>query len=300
MEYHVPVLLNESINGLSIKPGGTYIDLTYGGGGHSKNILDKIGNEGTLISFDNDFDALNNNSVRNENFFLIKSNFKFFDFHIKDIGIEKVDGILADLGVSSYQIDNKQRGFSYIGDNNLDMRMSSDNELTAEIVLNSYDQDKLQKILYDYGDISNSKLIAKHIIEYRKKKYIKKNSDLFDSLKNIFSKNLSYKFLSKFFQAIRIEVNDEINSLKEMLIKSVNYLNSSGRLVIISYHSIEDRLVKNFINKSSFESDFNKNLYGQKIEFFKSLTKKPIIPSNEEKKINPRSRSAKLRIGEKI
>ena len=230
----------------------------------------------------------------------IKSNFKFFDFHIKERGIEKVDGILADLGVSSYQIDNKKRGFSYIGDNNLDMRMSSDNELTAEIVLNSYDQDKLQKVLYDYGDISNSKLIAKHIIEYRKKKSIKKNSDLFDSLKNIFSKNLSYKFLSKFFQAIRIEVNDEINSLKEMLIKSVNYLNISGRLVIISYHSIEDRLVKNFINKSSFESDFNKNLYGQKIEFFKSLTKKPIIPSNEEKKINPRSRSAKLRIGEKI
>lgn len=300
MEYHVPVLLDESINGLSIKPGGTYIDLTFGGGGHSKNILDRIGNEGTLISFDNDFDALNNNLIRNENFFLIKSNFKFFDFHIKERGIEKVDGILADLGVSSYQIDNKKRGFSYIGDNNLDMRMSSDNELTAEIVLNSYDQDKLQKVLYDYGDISNSKLIAKHIIEYRKKKSIKKNSDLFDSLKNIFSKNLSYKFLSKFFQAIRIEVNDEINSLKEMLIKSVNYLNISGRLVIISYHSIEDRLVKNFINKSSFESDFNKNLYGQKIEFFKSLTKKPIIPSNEEKKINPRSRSAKLRIGEKI
>ena len=300
MKYHVPVLLNESVNGLSIKPSGTYVDLTFGGGGHSKLILDKLNLTGKLFSFDTDNSAINENKIKKENFFLIQSNFKFFDLHIKEKGINKVDGILADLGVSSHQIDNKERGFSYIGNNRLDMRMSTKNDLSAEEVLNNYDQDSLQNILFEYGDIKNSKIIAREIISYRNKKRIRNNEDLLKAIQNISEKKLSYKFLSKLYQAIRIEVNDEINSLREMLEKSVDFLNRSGRLVIISYHSIEDRLVKNFINKSSFNSDYNKDLYGQKIEFFKSINKKPIIPTDEEIDLNSRSRSAKLRIGERL
>ena len=260
MKYHVPVLLNESVNGLSIKPSGTYVDLTFGGGGHSKLILEKLNLNGKLFSFDTDDDAIKENKIKNDNFHLIKSNFKFFDLHIKERGINKVDGILADLGVSSHQIDNKERGFSYMGNNKLDMRMSVKNDLSAEELLNNYDQNSLQNILFEYGDIKNSKIIAKEIISYREKKRIRNNEDLFEAIQSISEKKLSYKFLSKLYQAIRIEVNDEINSLKEMLEKSVEFLNSSGRLVIISYHSVEDRLVKNFINKSSFNSDFNKVL----------------------------------------
>ena len=300
MKYHVPVLLNESVNGLSIKPSGTYVDLTFGGGGHSKLILEKLNLNGKLFSFDTDDDAIKENKIKNDNFHLIKSNFKFFDLHIKERGINKVDGILADLGVSSHQIDNKERGFSYMGNNKLDMRMSIKNDLSAEELLNNYDQNSLQNILFEYGDIKNSKIIAQEIISYREKKRIRNNEDLFEAIQSISEKKLSYKFLSKLYQAIRIEVNDEINSLKEMLEKSVEFLNSSGRLVIISYHSVEDRLVKNFINKSSFNSDFNKDLYGRKIEYFKRINKKPIVPTDEEIALNTRSRSAKLRIGEKL
>ncbi len=187
-----------------------------------------------------------------------------------------------------------------MGDHKLDMRMSAQNEISAEQILNNYDEESLQNILYKYGDIKNSKIIAKEIVSYRNKKKIISNYDLIDAIRNISEKKLSYKFLSKLYQAIRIEVNDEINSLKEILKKSVEFLNSSGRLVVISYHSIEDRLVKNFINKSSFDSDFKKDLYGKKIEFFKRINKKPIVPSEEEKKNNSRSRSAKLRIGERL
>tara|TARA_B100000963_G_scaffold86048_1_gene73686 strand:- start:7046 stop:7948 length:903 start_codon:yes stop_codon:yes gene_type:complete len=300
MKYHVPVLLNESVNGLSIKPEGTYVDLTFGGGGHSNLILDKLNVKGKLFSFDKDDSAIKENNFKNINFQLIKSDFKFFDLHIRDRGIEKVDGILADLGVSSHQIDNKKRGFSYLGNGVLDMRMSTDSELSAEEVLNNYDQDRLQNIFFNYGDIKNSKIIAQEIISYRNKKRIKDNEDLLMAIKGVSEKKLSYKFLSKLYQAIRIEVNDEISSLREMLKKSVNFLKKSGRLVIISYHSIEDRLVKNFINKSSFNSDFKKDLYGKKIEFFKKINKKPIVPSREEIAFNSRSRSAKLRIGERI
>ena len=212
MKYHVPVLLNESVNGLSIKPEGTYIDLTFGGGGHSKLILEKLNLNGKLFSFDTDDTAIKENSLVNNNFHLIKSNFKFFDLHIKERGVSKVDGILADLGVSSHQIDNKKRGFSYMGDHKLDMRMSAQNEISAEQILNNYDEESLQNILYKYGDIKNSKIIAKEIVTYRNKKKIISNYDLLDAIRNISEKKLSYKFLSKLYQAIRIEVNDEINS----------------------------------------------------------------------------------------
>jgi len=299
MRYHVPVLLNESIKGLSIKPNGTYLDLTFGGGGHSRSILKKL-IKGSLISFDSDLDAININNISNSNIEVIHSNFKFFDLHIQDRGIKSVDGIFADLGVSSYQIDSYNRGFTYKGKTELDMRMNKENDLCAKRVLNEYSLEQLDNILHQYGEISNSKKIAEKIINHRQKKLIKYNSDFVNLLNTIFQKKIGYKLLSKFFQAIRIEVNDELNTLKEMLIKTVDSLNIGGRLVIISYHSLEDRLVKNFINKSNFSSDFKKNLFGVKQQFFKKINKKPIIPQDNEIKNNPRSRSAKLRIGEKL
>ena len=299
MRYHVPVLLNESIKGLSIKPNGTYLDLTFGGGGHSRSILKKL-IKGSLISFDSDLDAININNISNSNIEVIHSNFKFFDLHIQDRGINSVDGIFADLGVSSYQIDSYNRGFTYKGKTELDMRMNKENDLCAKRVLNEYSLEQLDNVLHQYGEISNSKKIAEKIINHRQKKLIKYNSDFVNLLNTIFQKKIGYKLLSKFFQAIRIEVNDELNTLKEMLIKTVDSLNIGGRLVIISYHSLEDRLVKNFINKSNFSSDFKKNLYGVKQQFFKKINKKPIIPQDDEIKKNPRSRSAKLRIGEKL
>ena len=299
MRYHVPVLLNESIKGLSIKPNGTYLDLTFGGGGHSRSILKKL-IKGSLISFDSDLDAININDIPNSNHEVIHSNFKFFDLHIQERGINSVDGIFADLGVSSYQIDSDNRGFTYKGKTELDMRMNKENDLCAKIVLNEYSLEQLDDILHQYGEISNSKKIAEKIINYRQKKMIKYNLDFVNLLNTIFQKKIGYKLLSKFFQAIRIEVNDELNTLKQMLIKTVDSLNKGGRLVIISYHSLEDRLVKNFINKSNFSSDFKKNLFGVKQQFFKKINKKPIIPQDNEIKNNPRSRSAKLRIGEKL
>ena len=300
MKYHVPVLLNESISGLSIKPEGTYLDLTYGGGGHSKEILEKLGTKGKLISFDRDESALSNSKNNNMNLELIKSNFKFFDNHIKERGIDKVDGILADLGVSSHQIDELERGFTYKGDTKLDMRMNISDSLDAVEIINTYDQEKLENIFFNYGNILNPRNIVREIIRQRQKKRILNNKDLVIILNQIFKKEIGYKLLSKFFQAIRIEVNDEINALKIMLKKSAEYLNKKGRLVVISYHSLEDKIVKNFINKSSFSSDYKKDMYGRKEEFFFRVTKKPIVPSREEVKINPRSRSAKLRIGERL
>lgn len=300
MKYHVPVLLNESINGLSIKPEGTYVDLTFGGGGHSKLILEKLNDKGRLISFDIDSDAIRLNRIVRKNFEIIESNFKFFDLHIEERGIKKVDGIFADLGISSYQIDNLKRGFSYKGKTELDMRMNKRNNLCAKKIVNEYDKEKLENIFFEYGEISNNKKIVKKIIEYRKDKKIKYNSDFVNLLNEIFNKEISFKLLSRIFQAIRIEVNDEINVLREMLTKSKDYLNSKGRLVVISYHSLEDRLVKNFINKSNFSSDYKKNLFGVKKEFYKRINKKPIVPTSDEIKNNPRSRSAKLRIGERL
>ena len=254
----------------------------------------------SLISFDSDLDAININNISNSNIEVIHSNFKFFDLHIQDRGINSVDGIFADLGVSSYQIDSYNRGFTYKGKTELDMRMNKENDLCAKRVLNEYSLEQLDNILHQYGEISNSKKIAEKIINHREKKLIKYNSDFVNLLNTIFQKKIGYKLLSKFFQAIRIEVNDELNTLKEMLIKTVDSLNIGGRLVIISYHSLEDRLVKNFINKSNFSSDFKKNLFGVKQQFFKKINKKPIIPQEDEIKNNPRSRSAKLRIGEKL
>ena len=222
MKYHVPVLLKESIEGLSIKPKGTYLDLTFGGGGHSAKILEKLSDGGKLLSFDTDEDAFLRNKINNKKIELVKSNFKFFDNHIKQRGIQKVDGILADLGVSSYQIDKKQRGFTYQGKTKMDMRMNTKDSIDAIEIINTYDQEKLEDIFFKYGDIQKPKKIVKEIIKERQKKKIVDNTDFVEVLNNIFKTNISFKLLSKFFQAIRIEVNDEINSLKIMLKKSAN------------------------------------------------------------------------------
>ena len=301
MDYHIPVMLKESINGLNIKPNGIYVDLTFGGGGHSKFILNKLSSNGSLFAFDVDKDVIKNvKKIQNKSFHFIKSNFRFFRNHLKINGLSKVDGILADLGISSHQINSNQRGFSFKGDKKIDMRMNNDLEFSAVDLLNTYKKDQLINVFSKYGEIRNSIQLSNSIIINRKKKKIEKNIDLIDTIKPFAKKNREEKYYAKVFQAIRIEINDEINSLKDLLLQSKITLNKKGRLVIISYHSLEDRLIKNFINKGNFIGEAEKDFYGNQIKIFKSISKKPITPSNKEIIKNPRSRSAKLRIGEII
>ena len=301
MDYHIPVMLKESINGLNIKPDGIYVDLTFGGGGHSKFILQKLSSNGSLFAFDVDKDVIKNvEKIKNKSFHFIKSNFRFFRNHLKENGLNKVDGILADLGISSHQINSNQRGFTFKGDEKLDMRMNNDLEFNAIDLLNTYNKDQLINIFSIYGEIKNSKQLANSIVRLRRKKKIEKTIDLIGIINPFSKKNREEKYYAKVFQAIRIEINDEINSLKDLLLQSKISLNKKGRLVVISYHSLEDRLVKNFINKGNFIGEVEKDFYGNQIRVFKSISKKPIIPSKKEIIKNPRSRSAKLRIGEII
>ena len=301
MDYHIPVMLKESINGLNIKPDGIYVDLTFGGGGHSKFILQKLSSNGSLFAFDVDKDVIKNvEKIKNKSFHFIKSNFRFFRNHLKENGLRKVDGILADLGISSHQINSNQRGFTFKGDEKLDMRMNNDLEFNAIDLLNTYNKDQLINIFSIYGEIKNSKQLANSIVRLRRKKKIEKTIDLIGIINPFSKKNREEKYYAKVFQAIRIEINDEINSLKDLLLQSKTSLNKKGRLVVISYHSLEDRLVKNFINKGNFIGEVEKDFYGNQIRVFKSISKKPIIPSKKEIIKNPRSRSAKLRIGEII
>ncbi len=301
MNYHIPVMLKESINGLNIKPDGIYLDLTFGGGGHSKFILQKLSSNGSLFAFDVDKDVIKNvKKIKNKSFHFIKSNFRFFRNHLKINGLSKVDGILADLGISSHQINSNQRGFSFQGDEKLDMRMNNDLAFNAVDLLNTYNKDQLINVFSKYGEIKNSIQLANSIIRIRRNKKIEKTIDLIGIINPFSKKNREQKYYAKVFQAIRIEINDEINSLKDLLLQSKISLNKKGRLVVISYHSLEDRLVKNFINKGSFIDEVEKDFYGNQIRIFKSISKKPITPSKKEIIKNPRSRSAKLRIGEII
>ena len=301
MDYHIPVMLKESINGLNIRPDGIYVDLTFGGGGHSKFILKKLSSNGSLFSFDVDKDVIKNvNDIKNKSFHFIKANFRFFRNHLKISGVSKVDGILADLGISSHQINSNIRGFSFKGDEKLDMRMDNDLEFNAVDLLNTYNKDELINIFSKYGEIRNSIQLSNSIIRNRKKKKIEKTIDLIKIINPFVKKLREEKYYAKVFQAIRIEINDEINSLKDFLLQSKISLNKKGRLVVISYHSLEDRLIKNFINKGNFIGEVEKDFYGNQIRIFKSICKKPITPSKNEIIKNPRSRSAKLRIGEII
>lgn len=292
--YHKPVLLNEAIEALDIKPDGIYVDVTFGGGGHSRAIIQKL-KTGRLIAFDQDSDS-KSNAIIDDKFTLIPQNFRHLKRFLKLHKATQVDGILADLGVSSHQIDTASRGFSTRFDALLDMRMDSTTGLSADHIINTYSADRLQNIFSQYGEISNSKTLAQAIVEARMSNPIRTTSQLID-LASPFVRGLRHKYLAKLFQAIRIEVNQEVESLKEMLEQSVEMLKCGGHLVVIAYHSLEDRLVKNFIKRGSFSGEIVKDFYGNQMQPLRSLSSKPVIPSGDEIKDNPRARSAKMRIG---
>ena len=296
--YHNPVLLDESVKGLKIIPDGTYIDVTYGGGGHSKVILQKLGPKGRLIAFDQDRDA-HKNKIDDNRLKLIESNFKYLNNHLNYLQISQVDGLLADFGISSYQIDTKIRGFSIRFDSKLDMRMDQSQKMDAQFIINKYDREKLENIFQNYGELRNYRRIVDLIVSERKNNKINTSGDLKRILEPLSISSEKNKFLAKVFQAIRIEVNDEINIIKSLLVQSSRILKKGGRLVCISYHSLEDRLVKRFIQNGTFESDAISDIYGNKDLIFKKIGKL-ISPDKEEVGSNNRSRSAKLRVAEKI
>ena len=298
MIYHKPVLLNESIEGLKIKPNGIYVDVTFGGGGHSKEIVKRL-KQGFLYAFDQDADAIQNKII-NKNFKLIRGNFRFIKNFLRLEGVEKIDGLIADLGISSFQIDVAERGFAHRLESKIDMRMNKDADLDAVKILNTYSENEIARVLYQYGDLNNAKKIAQKIIKARSDKKISSTKQLKKILQNFYPKKIENKFLSKFFQAIRIEVNDEINALKDLLNDVTDLLNIKGRLVIISYHSLEDKLVKNLITKGNVEGKSESDFFGNKRLVFSPVNKKVIAPDGLESIENSRARSAKLRIAEKI
>jgi 16S rRNA (cytosine1402-N4)-methyltransferase len=296
--YHRPVLLNESIKGLNITDGGIYVDATYGGGGHTNAILEKL-KKGAVIAFDQDKDALANGNS-DSRLTILHSNFRYMAAELNARGIEKVDGILADLGISSHQIDTPERGFSTRFDAPLDMRMNSDAALTAAYIINTYTAGKLQKMFSEYGEITNAANLSRVIEKARAVKHIQTTGELIEAIKSFTPPQTSHRYLAQVFQALRIELNEEVEALKDMLRQSETLLNKGGRLVVISYHSLEDRLVKNFIRSGNFEGIPQKNMYGHDLRPFEPVTKKPAVPGEEETASNSRSRSAKMRIAEKI
>ena len=296
--YHNPVLLRESIIGLNINPKGIYVDATFGGGGHSTEILNNLNSSGRLIAFDQDQDAIEN-KILDKRVSLVKSNFKYLNNYLNYFQINKIDGLLADFGISSYQIDNEKRGFSTRFDSELDMRMNNSQKTDAKAVINDYKKDQLEYIFRNFGELKNYKRVTEKIISERTKKYIDTTNDLKTILKSLTNSKEENKFFAKVFQAIRIEVNDELEVIKTLLDKSLKYLKKGGRLVCISYHSLEDRLVKKFIQNGGFTNEISTDLYGNKDLKLKKIGKM-ITPSEKEIIKNNRSRSAKLRIAERI
>lgn len=297
MEYHNPVLLKETVDGLNIKPDGVYVDVTFGGGGHSKEILSRLGPNGKLFGFDQDEDALVN-ALPDERFTLIGENFRYIKRFLRFYGVKQVDGILADLGVSSHQFDVPERGFSTRFDADLDMRMSQKNELNAFKVINEYDDANLRRVFYEYGELKNAPALSRTIIEAREKKVINTTDELKLVLGKYLPEKVKNKVLAQIYQAIRIEVNEEMDVLKEFLQQTLEILKPEGRLSVISYHSLEDRLVKRFMKNGMFEGEPERDFFGNfSVPFH--LVGKLIVPSEAEIKINNRARSAKLRIAEK-
>ncbi|WP_424493358.1 16S rRNA (cytosine(1402)-N(4))-methyltransferase RsmH [Salinimicrobium sp. GXAS 041] len=298
MEYHNPVLLKETVDGLNIREDGVYVDVTFGGGGHSKEILNRLGHGGKLFAFDQDKDALDN-TIDDERFTLINENFRFIKRFLRFHGIRKVDGILGDFGVSSHQFDVAERGFSTRFESRLDMRMDQKSSLSAYHVVNEYEEKQVKAVLYNYGELRNAPKIARTIVSERKEKPIETSEHLKEVLKPFLPAAKEHKILAQIYQAIRIEVNQEIEALKEFLLQTEELLNEGGRLSLISYHSLEDRLVKRFIRSGMFEGEPEKDFYGNISVPFKKVGKL-IVPSSEEIKRNNRARSAKLRVAEKL
>jgi len=299
--YHVPVLFNESIDALDIKSGSIFVDATFGGGGHSREILKQLDKDGVLIAFDQDDDAVKNAAeITDQRFVFVNANFKFLINFMKFHDVMEADAILADLGVSSHQFDTGERGFSIREEGKLDMRMNQSAKLSAHHVINTYSEKELYRIFNAYADLQNSKKVVYTILSSRKKNSIETTTQLVELLKNLVPGNKQNQFLAQVFQAIRIEVNDEMGALQDLLEQSVKVLKKGGRLVVISYHSIEDRLVKNFMRSGNFEGELTKDVFGKIIKPLDPINKKPIVPGLEELEKNPRSRSAKMRIAKKI
>lgn len=297
--YHIPVLLNESIDGLDIRPGGIYVDVTFGGGGHSREILRRLDGTGRLFSFDQDPDAEQNIGDAPENFTFVRSNFRYLDNWMRYYGVDHIDGLLADLGVSSHHFDDETRGFSFRFDAPLDMRMNKRAGLTAADVVNTYDESQLADIFYLYGELKTSRRIASAIVKQRQSGLIKTTSDFLKVVDPFFKREREKKDMAKLFQALRIEVNHEMDALREMLQAATEWLGEGGRLSVITYHSLEDRIVKNIIKTGNPEGHRNEDFYGRVSTPYKAVNNKVIIPCEEEQTDNPRSRSAKLRIAEK-
>ena len=315
--YHVPVLLKESVDGLNIKPGGIYVDVTFGGGGHSREILSRIGTKGYLFSFDQDADAENNifesedNDINNTDtqkarrfvddsrFTFVRTNFRYLKNWMQYYGIEHIDGLLADLGVSSHHFDDESRGFSFRFDAPLDMRMNKRAGKTAAEIINEYDEEQLADLFYLYGELKNSRRIAATLVAARKQAFIASTSDFIRAVEPLFSREREKKDMAKLFQALRIEVNHEMTALKEMLTSATALLTHGGRLSIITYHSLEDRIVKNVMKTGNIEGKVNQDFFGRIESPYKLINNKVITPSEDELSINSRSRSAKLRIAER-
>lgn len=298
--YHIPVLLKESIDGLNVKPDGVYVDVTFGGGGHSRAILEKLGPEGRLFGFDQD-EAVASNVPEDDRFTFVPNNFEYISNFLRYYEVQKVDGILADLGVSSRHFDDAERGFSLRSEGALDMRMDQQAPLTAAKVLNEYEHGKLSQILREYGEVRESGKLAAHLLKYREGKSFETTADLLEAIEPLAGKLgvKKHRFQAQVFQAIRIEVNREMEVLQNFLEQTSGLIKPGGRLVVISYHSLEDRPVKNFMKKGKVRGEVEKDFFGNPLRPFEEVTKKPIVPSDGEQKLNTRSTSAKLRIAER-
>lgn len=297
--YHVPVLLNESIDELALKPGGIYVDVTFGGGGHSREILSRLTGGARLFSFDQDADAENNIPADAEGFTFVRSNFRYLKNWMRYYGIDHIDGLLADLGVSSHHFDDAERGFSFRFDAPLDMRMNKRAGMTAADILNTYDEEQLADVFYIYGELKNSRRIAAAVAKARTTKKIATTNDFMDIAAPLFKREREKKDMTKLFQALRIEVNHEMDALKEMLLAATELLAPEGRLSVITYHSLEDRIVKNIMKTGNAAGKVEQDFFGRIQTPFRLVNNKVITPSDEELEKNPRSRSAKLRIAEK-
>ncbi len=297
--YHVPVLRKESIDGLNVRRGGIYVDVTFGGGGHSREILSRLEGSGHLYSFDQDAEAEQNIECA-ENFTFVRSNFRFLKNFMHYYGVEHIDGLLADLGVSSHHFDDSNRGFSFRFDGALDMRMNQRAGKTAADVLNGYNEKQLADIFYLFGELKQSRRIASAVVAARKSRELKTIGDFIDIVNPYIGRDREKKDLAKVFQALRIEVNGELNALKQMLNAAIELLGSGGRLSVITYHSLEDRIVKNMMKTGKAEGDMEKDFFGRIHAPLRQVNTKVIVPSQEEMERNPRSRSAKLRIAEKV